>query len=174
MKSSRPDWTPDELDLLRKLWREGLSASQIGRQLGKTRAAVCGQRHRLGLPVRRTGVRCDLGRRPAYKSANGKSKGRKGSLRLSILEPAPDGVHGDDLPGGVSFMALQSGMCRWPVSGSPPHRFCGEPQREGCSYCEEHAARAYVQPIQKYIVAPREYNVMRVDFEPQQQSARAA
>ena len=48
-------WTDDRVDLLKKLWSEGLSASQIaGRLGGVTRNAVIGKVHRLGLSGRAT------------------------------------------------------------------------------------------------------------------------
>lgn len=47
------DWTPDRVELLKQLWSEGLSASQIANQLGGvTRNAVIGKVHRLKLEGR--------------------------------------------------------------------------------------------------------------------------
>ena len=46
-------WTDDRVEILTKLWGEGLSASQIARELGDvTRNAVIGKVHRLGLAGR--------------------------------------------------------------------------------------------------------------------------
>ena len=46
-------WTDDRVEILKKLWAEGLSASQIARELGDvTRNAVIGKVHRLGLAGR--------------------------------------------------------------------------------------------------------------------------
>lgn len=43
-------WTEERVSTLRKLWAEGLSASEIAKQLGGvTRNAVIGKVHRLGL-----------------------------------------------------------------------------------------------------------------------------
>src|ERR1700691_664842 len=48
-------WTDERVELLKKLWLEGLSASQIAKQLGGvTRNAVIGKVHRLGLSGRAT------------------------------------------------------------------------------------------------------------------------
>ena len=53
-------WTDDRVELLKKLWAEGLSASQIARELGEvTRNAVIGKVHRLGLSGRTTKTRVD-------------------------------------------------------------------------------------------------------------------
>ncbi|WP_282892177.1 GcrA family cell cycle regulator, partial [Xanthobacter autotrophicus] len=46
-------WTDERVELLKKLWSEGLSASQIATELGEvTRNAVIGKVHRLGLSGR--------------------------------------------------------------------------------------------------------------------------
>jgi GcrA cell cycle regulator len=44
-------WTKERIDLLTKLWSEGLSASQIAAELGESvsRNAVISKAHRLGL-----------------------------------------------------------------------------------------------------------------------------
>ncbi|MFB1026330.1 MAG: GcrA family cell cycle regulator, partial [Octadecabacter sp.] len=46
-------WTDDRVDVLKKMWGEGQSASQIAKELGGvTRNAVIGKVHRLGLSNR--------------------------------------------------------------------------------------------------------------------------
>ena len=48
-------WTDERVELLKKLWGEGQSASQIAKELGGvTRNAVIGKVHRLGLSNRAT------------------------------------------------------------------------------------------------------------------------
>ena len=54
------EWTEARVDKLKRLWEDGLSASQIAEHLGDvTRNAVIGKAHRLGLssrpsPIKRT------------------------------------------------------------------------------------------------------------------------
>src|SRR3981081_234422 len=56
LEQKRPElqtWTDDRVELLKKLWADGLSASQIAGELGGiTRNAVIGKVHRLGLSGR--------------------------------------------------------------------------------------------------------------------------
>src|SRR5258706_5925282 len=53
--ATRMAWTDERVEQLKKLWSEGLSASQIaGRLGGVTRNAVIGKVHRLGLSGRAT------------------------------------------------------------------------------------------------------------------------
>ena len=48
-------WTDDRVEILKKMWGEGQSASQIAKELGGvTRNAVIGKVHRLGLSNRAT------------------------------------------------------------------------------------------------------------------------
>ncbi len=49
-------WTDERVELLKKMWVEGKSASQIAKELGSvTRNAVIGKVHRLGLSSRNSG-----------------------------------------------------------------------------------------------------------------------
>ena len=48
-------WTDERVELLKKMWGDGQSASQIAKELGGvTRNAVIGKVHRLGLSNRAT------------------------------------------------------------------------------------------------------------------------
>lgn len=55
-----PDWTPEQNERLKKLWRDGFSASEIGKKMGKSRCAVLGRVNRMNLPMRvwKHGGRC--------------------------------------------------------------------------------------------------------------------
>jgi GcrA cell cycle regulator len=59
-------WTDERVEILKRLWLEGLSASQIAKQLGGvTRNAVIGKVHRLGLSGRATPSQPS---RPAFRA----------------------------------------------------------------------------------------------------------
>src|SRR4051812_20746161 len=61
-------WTDERIELLKKLWADGLSASQIAAELGQvTRNAVIGKVHRLGL-AGRAKVSTSSVARPARKA----------------------------------------------------------------------------------------------------------
>ena len=69
-------WTDERVELLKKMWNEGQSASQIAKELGGvTRNAVIGKVHRLGLS-NRTGGAPDAApaAAPADASIAGKEK----------------------------------------------------------------------------------------------------
>ncbi|MEL7344975.1 MAG: GcrA family cell cycle regulator [Pseudomonadota bacterium] len=63
-------WTDERVELLKKMWGEGQSASQIAKELGGiTRNAVIGKVHRLGLS-NRSGSTAEA--KPAAKAAKAK------------------------------------------------------------------------------------------------------
>ncbi len=52
------EWTEQRIEVLRKLWGQGQTASQIAAILGGiTRNAVIGKAHRLNLPKRSSPIR---------------------------------------------------------------------------------------------------------------------
>ncbi|MEM9967265.1 MAG: GcrA family cell cycle regulator [Pseudomonadota bacterium] len=64
-------WTEERVEILKKLWGEGQSASQIAKELGGvTRNAVIGKVHRLGLSNRATSTtnKPDAKGKPAAKT----------------------------------------------------------------------------------------------------------
>ncbi|MDU8929847.1 GcrA family cell cycle regulator [Alisedimentitalea sp. MJ-SS2] len=63
-------WTDERVELLKKMWGEGQSASQIAKELGGvTRNAVIGKVHRLGLSNRATGGKTDAKKTAAKAEA---------------------------------------------------------------------------------------------------------
>ncbi len=64
-------WSEDRVELLKKLWMEGLSASQIAGELGQgvTRNAVIGKVHRLKLSARAKPTNSTPRARPAARPA---------------------------------------------------------------------------------------------------------
>jgi GcrA cell cycle regulator len=68
-------WTDERVELLKKMWGEGQSASQIAKELGGvTRNAVIGKVHRLGLSNRTTSTAKSETKPKAAPKAEVKSK----------------------------------------------------------------------------------------------------
>ncbi|WP_136439904.1 GcrA family cell cycle regulator [Pacificoceanicola onchidii] len=82
-------WTDERVELLKKMWGEGQSASQIAKELGGvTRNAVIGKVHRLGLSNRATSA----GAAPAKAEAKPKAKPaevKKAKPKPEVKEEAP-------------------------------------------------------------------------------------
>lgn len=84
-------WTDERVELLKKMWGEGQSASQIAKELGGvTRNAVIGKVHRLGLSNRSSGG----GSTDSSKTeAKAKSAAKKEAAKPKVKEaaaPAPE------------------------------------------------------------------------------------
>ncbi len=63
-------WTDERVELLKKMWAEGQSASQIAKELGGvTRNAVIGKVHRLGLSNRSTTTPASTAKAPKETKA---------------------------------------------------------------------------------------------------------
>jgi len=155
-------WTDERVESLKKLWQDGLSASQIAKQLGGvTRNAVIGKVHRLGLSGRAKAIAAPAPRprkpRPAVSVASRPLV--HGNVALApvsrpAVEPEPE-----DLPDPISnvvpmaerctILDLTEFTCRWPVGepGKPDFFYCGSRTKTGLPYCAYHARIAY-QPVQ--------------------------
>ncbi len=157
-------WNDERVEQLKKLWSEGLSASQIASRLGGvTRNAVIGKVHRLGLSGRATTSRMKSHRpRPRAASAAAAkrivSKGRFATTGNPALrqiyqgdvEPFQPSVEELVIPLAErkSIQTLTECNCRWPI-GDPQmadFHFCGKTKVPGLPYCEFHARRAFQPP----------------------------
>lgn len=68
-------WTDDRVEVLKKMWGEGQSASQIAKELGGvTRNAVIGKVHRLGLSNRAGSAGAKAAAKPAAAAATAEAK----------------------------------------------------------------------------------------------------
>lgn len=147
-------WTDERVSTLKKLWLEGLSASQIAKQLGGvTRNAVIGKVHRLGLSGR---AAPSQPQRPVFKApriARPAAPAPQQPVRRPVIVAAPtppEPVHRIEQPGSATVLTLGAHMCKWPIGdpSSDGFSFCGRRNSEDGPYCSEHARVAY-QPAQK-------------------------
>lgn len=148
-------WTDERVELLKKLWQDGLSASQIAKQLGGvTRNAVIGKVHRLGLSGRAAPSKparpVFKAPRPARQAAAPAAPRRIAPPPMAAATPAPQPPvrYVEEAPGAATVLTLGAHMCKWPIGdpSSDDFTFCGRRASEG-PYCVEHARVAY-QPAQ--------------------------
>ncbi len=147
-------WTDERVTTLKKLWLEGLSASQIAKQLGGvTRNAVIGKVHRLGLSGR---AAPSQPARPVFKPQRAARPAAPAPLpvRRTIVpvQTAPEPVlRRVEEPGSATVLTLGAHMCKWPIGdpSSDGFSFCGRRTGEDGPYCNEHARVAYQAPVKK-------------------------
>jgi len=147
-------WTDERVETLKRLWLDGLSASQIAKQLGGvTRNAVIGKVHRLGLSGRATPSKparpVFKAPRPARPAAAAPSTPRRIAEPVVAHAQPPAPRYVEEAPGSATVLTLGAHMCKWPI-GDPAletFTFCGRRTGGEGPYCGEHARVAY-QPAQ--------------------------
>ena len=144
-------WTEERVEMLKKLWADGLSASQIAAELGGiTRNAVIGKVHRLGLSGRAKSPSSSAPR-PRKPRAPGMLRVSRSSIRGNtalaydyVVEPEPELIE-IPIEQRKNLLQLTEATCHWPVGdpGSPDFFFCGGDANEGSPYCNYHSRVAY-------------------------------
>lgn len=163
-------WTDERIERLKKLWSEGLSASQIAAELGGvTRNAVIGKVHRLHLSgrVKTTTTATQRSRKPARPAARPVTRVTtvtRGNLAvvqtldpeaMVVYRPAEEVVV--PISRRISIMELREGTCRWPLGDPllPEFVFCGGDCDVGKPYCTAHASVAFQPTQDRRRMAPR-------------------
>lgn len=150
-------WTDERVERLKKLWQEGLSASQIAAELGGvTRNAVIGKVHRLGLSGRGQPTSSMKRQRRVHAPAVRRTRPvALGNLALQTniealaeTEFRPRRSVVVPIAKRLKIEALTERTCKWPIGdpGSEDFHFCGHDSLEGVPYCEYHAGVAYQTP----------------------------
>ena len=162
-------WTDERVEMLKKLWSDGLSASQIAAQLGGvSRNAVIGKVHRLKLSGRaktpasgapktkRTGsTRTPAPRNSGYGAGRTTTVTRavgatvmKREVGLETLAEA-DMRPIEDIVVPISrkltLIELTENTCKWPQGDplSDDFHFCGHQSEDDSPYCKYHARLAF-------------------------------
>jgi len=149
-------WTDERVELLKKLWADGLSASQIAAELGGiTRNAVIGKVHRLGLSGRAKSTssaspRPRKARSPSHMLRIGRASIRGNTALAHAYDLEADAepeLIDNIIPIGQrrTILELNEQTCRWPVGdpGSSDFFFCGGNTVTGLPYCAYHSRVAY-------------------------------
>ena len=120
------DWTEERTELLKGLWLQGLTASQIAARMGGiTRNAVIGKAHRMGLSSRPSPIKQAVTPPPLVAKP-----------RSPAAKPAAHAGGGR--------------ACSWPVGDpkEPDFHFCGAGIEPGRPYCAHHCAQAYQRKVE--------------------------
>ncbi|WP_265516420.1 GcrA family cell cycle regulator [Nitratireductor luteus] len=163
------NWTDERVELLKKLWAEGLSASQIAAQLGGvSRNAVIGKVHRLklsgrgrasGAPARQkktatanAGTGGAASRRQRSTSRTMTATVGANALQVQFEEdvvayqqvrPVQNVVV--PMSRNLKLVELNEHTCKWP-NGDPlseDFSFCGNESGDSGPYCNYHSKLAY-------------------------------
>lgn len=159
-------WDETRVEKLKKLWSEGLSASQIAGRFGEecTRNMIISKVHRLRLAPRATTTRSKA---LAGRNAAAKQRARARAERAKVQAGAPKRASAvvfevDPFKPVVelkptpaverkSLLKLENSDCRYPYGGEngEPWSFCARPKVTGLPYCEAHVKLCYAPPAPK-------------------------
>jgi GcrA cell cycle regulator len=154
-------WTDEAVEELKKMWDKGMTTGQIAKVLNVTKNSIIGKVHRLCLtarpsPIKKSNKTTEEKKATSAKKAEKTTKAKSCTPAPKKLEqapikeevklvvPAPDEIN-------IPLVKLDNHTCRWPM-GDPRDEdfcFCGKRIKTGQTYCEEHAAIAYVKPGKK-------------------------
>ena len=155
-------WTDEKIEQLKKLWTEGYTTGEIGKQLNVSKNAVVGKAHRLGLESRPSPIRRVMEDDEVESTADNvvvsaktevTGNKKRGKIPASAKEkvakspsPVKKPVAKQPKKKFVKIEDLSMNSCRWPI-GDPKEdnfHFCGKETFNGKPYCLEHCATAYV------------------------------
>lgn len=176
-------WTDERVEKLKRLWAEGLSASQIAAQLGGvSRNAVIGKVHRLNLPGRAKAGGSSSAARPAKRpaqtprppafqnrpAANTSTRTVTRTAGATALKEEIEVEAYEEvevrrslnvvvpISRRLALTELTERTCKWPI-GDPmkdDFHFCGCEIADSAPYCTYHAKLAY-QPVSERRKAAR-------------------
>lgn len=153
------EWTDAEIKTLTEMWDDGLAASAISKVMGKTRNAIIGKFHRLGLYRRTKELLKADGRAKTVKPK--KPKTEKPAKRWAkprppaAWTPKPTEIVMPEVSKRVSLLHVREGQCRAIVDYTDKKLdqaiCCGEPvtvgrlSRQPISWCAYHHS-IYFEP----------------------------
>ena len=144
-------WGDEIISRLKKLLQAGWSYRMIALELGKTRNAVCGQVHRLGLAVTKVAIKVVENPKPEPRPRKPTKLNFNNSSTASIVVEKPltaaeiAQVSAADVPPEQrkTLFDLADSECHWPLGDPRDHDFgfCGAPRVAGPHpYCRQHMA----------------------------------
>jgi hypothetical protein len=156
MSGSRPKWTAEQDAELRARWGSGASILTIGRALLRTKNAVAGRVHRLGLVKRGSpiaGLRGAAAVRVAkaprvFKGPLNRVEGGARAFAEARAAPAKQRIIAPRaMPVARPVPAINPNrFCRF-IAGEPAGLatlYCEAPCRAGSSYCPDHHAVCFL------------------------------
>lgn len=135
-----------DTDKLIELWRSGLTATQISKEICVTRNAVLGKIFRLRNKGVDLDTRAKLGSGKVKKPDRPKPPALKyKATRREIARRNDDLFNRPELRGGILFSERQQQQCAY-IAGDPRNpdvKCCGRFTGLGASYCPQHSRLCY-------------------------------
>ena len=150
-------WTDEAVEELKRMWDRGMTTGQIAKALNVTKNSIIGKVHRLCLTARPSPIK-KVPAKSEAKPARAEKAPKAPKAETKVAEaPAPQATVAVEKPliteeeTNIPLVKLDNHPCRWPI-GDPRDDsfcFCGKRVKTGQTYCDEHAAIAYVRTGKK-------------------------
>jgi len=162
-------WTDKMVEDLKIMWKQGLTTGEIGKRLGVSKNSIVGKVHRLQLDARPSPIKkkddtavkapvkekiaAPVKKAPEKEIKKVKEVKKEEKVEKAVFRPIapPSPAPKAPIAGNIKLANLDNHTCRWPI-GDPKDEnfhFCGKRIKVGQTYCDEHAAVAYVKPNAK-------------------------
>ena len=144
------DWNEEDLARIRVLFAEKATASDAANVMGRTRNAIIGKWHRMGLskpqfkavnPKAAKPKRSQVGRPPGQPTMSRRvvRKAFAGNQFIIVdLKKQNEDAFKPFSDDHVSLMGLKPHHCRWPLDDEGGIVFCGKNRFGLGSYCRKH------------------------------------
>ncbi len=151
-------WTDEAVEELKRMWDKGMTTGQIAKALNVTKNSIIGKVHRLCLTARPSPIKKSSDKtekkfatqKPVKETKKETTKTVSKKEVSPAVEPEKKVVQPIEET-NIPLVKLDNHTCRWPM-GDPRDEdfcFCGKRIKTGQTYCEEHAAVAYVKAGKK-------------------------
>lgn len=136
-------WTDERVELLKKLWMEGLSASQIAGELGDgvTRNAVIGKVHRLKLSARAKPTNTTPRARPAARPAARRIASPSSGMSHASAKPRPASMPRPQVMGATALAMAPDMDTDLYVAPATQELFIPEDKRLNLLQLNEHTCK---------------------------------
>jgi len=153
-------WTDEAVEELRRMWDRGMTTGQIAKALNVTKNSIIGKVHRLCLTARPSPIKKvseKVSEKKEKKTIASSKTSKPAKVKVIQEKPSKDCHESakESTPfveeTNIPLVKLDNHTCRWPL-GDPRDDdfcFCGKRVKTGQTYCEEHAAVAYVKAGKK-------------------------
>lgn len=153
-------YTDEEVDLIADLLKDGLSASKIAGEVGRSKSAIIGKVDRhprlraIGFANRSCSGRVRGKPKPVAKTASPKPEAAQPAPKATIIT-TPQAFKPGCLPPArpipapslnLALADLDARQCRYATNDAAigeEHLFCGQPTEDGSSYCACHRAMCF-------------------------------
>ena len=144
-------WKEEDDEQLKRLASEGLSATEIGKTMSRSRNSVGGRAWRMNIHLK--GEQKPRGKPKKLPMQDGRRR-RTTFLPRLVVPAAPEQiVSACGERKLVALLDLEDGMCKWPINNF----YCGAVTSRRQSYCSEHGKVSIAPPGTKLFGGKRNW-----------------